>query len=457
MKKFDAIIIGSGQAGPALAVKLAAAGMETVLIEREHFGGTCVNDGCTPTKTLIASAKAAFTARRSADFGVMIDGAITVDMKKVKARKDALVEESRSYIESLLRNTKHCTAILGNAHFTGPRTVQVGDDHLEADKIFINVGGKPVVPSGFVGVEHFTNTTIMDVDFVPEHLIIVGGSYIGLEFGQMYRRFGSEVTIIERNPTVINREDPDVADEIRKILAREGIRFRFDADCMQARSGEKGNIIVDIECASGERTVEGSHLLLAVGRKPNTDTLGLEAAGVATDSRGFIIVDNQLRTNVEGIWALGDCNGKGSFTHTAYNDYEIVAANILGNDPRSVTDRITCYGLFTDPPLARVGMSEKEVRASGRKALIASRTMKIIARAKEKGETNGFMKILVDAETKKILGATIIGVEGDEVIHSMLDIMYADAPYTVIQRAVHIHPTVSELIPTTLADLIPLV
>ncbi len=455
MKEFDTIIIGTGQAGPSLAARFAAEGKKTAVVERKLFGGTCVNNGCTPTKALVASARTAYVSKRAADFGVTIGGDITVDMKAVKARKDKIVSQSTNGVENWLRNTKNLTVFKGHARFESANTIRVGDELLKAEKIFINVGARAMVPEGFSNVKYMTNSTIMDVDFVPEHLIIIGGSYIALEFGQMYRRFGSKVTIIDRGPRLIRREDEDVSEEIKRILSDEGITFRLNANCL---SGEmEGNQInVSIDCGSGDKHVIGSHLLLATGRQPNTDDLGLDKAGVQMDASGFIKVDDQLRTNVDGIWALGDCNGKGAFTHTSYNDFEIVAANLFDNDPRKVSDRIRCYALYIDPALGRVGMTEAEVRKSGRKALIAKRPMSKIARAIEKGETNGFMKILVDAQSKKILGASILGIEGDEIIHSILDIMYADVPYTVIQRAVHVHPTVSELIPTTLAELKPL-
>ncbi len=455
MKEFDAIIIGTGQAGPSLAARCATEGLKTAIIERDRFGGTCVNTGCTPTKALVASARAAHMARRSTDFGIRINGEVSVDMKIVKARKDKIVDQSTTGVENWLKSTENLTVFEGHARFESANTISIGDQLFKADKIFINVGGRASVPDGFSGINYLTNSSMMDVDFIPDHLIIVGGSYIGLEFGQMYNRFGSKVTIIEKGSRLVYREDEDVSSEIKRILKDEGINFRMEAECL---SGEMqgDNILINVDCHEGDKQIAGSHLLLATGRQPNTDDLGLEKAGIRIDNRGFIEVDDQLRTNVPGIWAMGDCNGKGAFTHTTYNDFEIVAANLFDNDPRKVSDRITCYGLFIDPALGRVGMTENEVRNSGRKALIGTRAMKRIARAKEKGETNGFMKILVDAESKKILGATILGIEGDEIIHSILDIMYADAPYTVIQRAVHIHPTVSELIPTTLGELKPL-
>lgn len=456
MKKFDAIIIGTGQAGPSIAARCAEEGSKTAVIERKLYGGTCVNNGCTPTKALVASAKAAHMARRGNDYGVNIKGEISVDMKVVKARKDGIVNQSTTGVENWLKSTENLTVIEGHARFENSNTIRVGDELLSADKIFINVGGRAFIPNGYEGVDYLTNSNIMNIDYVPEHLMIVGGSYIGLEFGQMYRRFGSKVTIIEKGSRLVGKEDEDVSDEIKRILEDEGINFRFNAECLSGNQ-EGNEIKINVDCDQGDKQITGSHLLLAVGRMPNTDDLGLDKAGIATDQRGYIQVDDALQTNVPGIWALGDCNGKGAFTHTAYNDFEIVAANLFDNDPRKVSDRILCYGLFIDPALGRIGMTENEVRKSGRKALIGTRPMNRIARAKEKGETNGFMKILVDAETKKILGATILGIEGDEIIHSLLDIMYADAPYTVIQRAVHIHPTVSELIPTTLGELKPLV
>ena len=453
--KYDAIIIGTGQSGPSLAASLAGAGMKVAIIERKLFGGTCVNTGCIPTKALVASARSAYVARRGADFGVMIGGAINVDMKKVKARKDAIVRRSNEGVTNWLKNMQNCTVVEGHARFEGPHTVSIGKEMLEADKIFINVGARAVVPPGFEGIDVLTNSSMMEVDFLPEHLIIIGGSYIGMEFGQVYRRFGSEVTIVQRGPRLIEREDEDVSEEIKGILESEGINILLNAECV---SGKKlGNkIVTKVNCDGAAREVTGSHILLAVGRRPNTGDLGLDKTGIEVDERGFIVVDDQLRTNVPGVWVLGDCNGRGAFTHTSYNDYEIVAANLLDNDPRRVSDRILTYGLFIDPPLGRAGMTEAQVRKSGRKALIGKRPMTRVARAVEKSETQGFMKILVDAETKEILGAAILGIGGDEIIHSILDVMYAKAPYTVIQRAMHIHPTVSELIPTMLGNLKPL-
>jgi pyruvate/2-oxoglutarate dehydrogenase complex dihydrolipoamide dehydrogenase (E3) component len=455
--KYDAIVIGTGQAGPSLAVRLAETGVKVAIIERKRFGGTCVNNGCIPTKTLIASARTAHVARRAGDYGVTISGSIAVDMKKVKTRKDAVVRHSSEGLEKWLRNTQNLTIIEGQALFVDAHSVRVGDEVLEADKFFINVGGRAAVPAlrGIDQVRYLNNSTMMDVDFLPEHLIVIGGSYVGLEFAQMYRRFGSEVTVVQKGPRLCQREDEDVSENIKTILEGEGIKIRLDAECIgfEKRSDK---VAVQVECTSGDKTVIGSHVLLAVGRVPNTSDLGVEHAGIKVDERGYIQVDDQLRTNVPGIYALGDCNGRGAFTHTAYNDYEIVAANLLDGDERRVSDRITAYALYIDPPLGRAGMTEAEVRKSGRKTLIAKLPMTQVGRAREKGETDGFMKILVDAKTKKILGASLLGIECDEVIHSILDVMYAKAPYTVIQRAMHIHPTVSELIPTMLGELKPL-
>jgi pyruvate/2-oxoglutarate dehydrogenase complex dihydrolipoamide dehydrogenase (E3) component len=455
--KYDAIVIGTGQAGPSLAVRLAGTGRKVAIIERKRLGGTCVNNGCIPTKTLVASARAAHVARRAGDYGVTIRGAIAVDMKKVKMRKDAVVRQSSEGLEKWLKNTQNLTVIEGRARFTDARRVRVGDELLEADKFFINVGGRASIPPlrGIDQVSYLNNSTMMDVDFLPEHLIVIGGSYVGLEFAQMYRRFGSEVTVVERGPRLIHREDEDVTENIKTILEGEGIKVRLSAECIGFEKRDD-KVAVQVDCSSGDKTVIGSHALLAVGRVPNTNDLGVEHAGIEVDQRGYIKVDDQLRTNVAGIYALGDCNGRGAFTHTAYNDYEIVAANLLDGDERRVSDRITAYALYIDPPLGRAGMTEAEVRKSGRKALMAKRPMTRVGRAVEKGETDGFMKVLVDAKTKKILGASLLGIECDEVIHSILDVMYASAPYTVIQGAMHIHPTVTELIPTMLGELKPL-
>ncbi len=455
-KSYDAIVIGTGQAGPFLAIRMAKAGRKVAIIERGLFGGTCVNTGCIPTKTLVASARVAYMARRAAEFGVDA-GAASVDMKKVKARKDTIQRPSQQGAESRLREQPNIDVYKGQARFDSPHVVAVGDDRLASDQIFINVGGRASVPPirGLDQVPYLNNSSMMAVDFLPEHLIVVGGSYIGLEFGQMYRRFGSKVTILQRESRLIPREDPDISDAIKDIVEREGITVRLNATCitLEKRSDQ---VIAGVDCTANSSPVTGSHVLIAAGRRPNTDDLGLDKAGVAQDKHGNIIVDDQLRTNVPGIWALGDCNGRGGFTHTSYNDFEIVAANLLDNDPRRLSDRIPAYALYIDPPLGRAGMTEADVRKSGRKALIGKYMMSSVGRAIERSETQGFMKVMVDAETRQILGAAILGVGGDEVIHSLLDIMYAKAPYTVVSRAMHIHPTVSELIPTMLQGLKPM-
>ncbi len=456
-QKFDAIVIGTGQSGPALAARLTKEGMKIAVVERQLFGGTCVNVGCTPTKALVASARAAHMARRGSDFGVAIGGCVEVDMKQVKARKDAIVGQSNRGITSWLENMENGTVFRGHARFEAPHTVRVDDALLEADKIFLNTGTRAFVPEmpGIDDVDYLTNSSMMEIDFLPEHLIIIGGSYIGLEFAQIYRRFGSRVTVVEMGDRLISRDDEDVSAAVKEILEAEGIAIRLQAECLSVSRHAQG-VAVGVECDSGAPEIVGSHLLLAVGRRPNTHDLGLDKAGIETDARGFIVVDEQLRTNVPGVWAMGDANGRGAFTHTSYNDYEIVVANLFDDDPRRVSDRILAYGLYIDPPLGRAGMTENEVRASGRKALIGKMMMARVGRARERSETQGFMKILIDAESEKILGAAILGIGGDEVVHSILGIMYAGAPYTTILRSVPIHPTVSELIPTMLGDLKPL-
>ena len=451
----DAIVIGTGQAGPALCARLDREGLETVLIERKHLGGTCVNVGCIPTKTLVASARAAHMARRGAEFGFAA-GEVRVDMGAVKARKDGVVAKSAEGLGNWISAMGNVTLVRGHGRFTGPRKVAVDGREFDADRIFINVGGRPAIPEmpGIDAVPFFTSSTMMGVDYLPGHLVIVGGSYIGLEFAQMYRRFGSRVTVVERSPRLLPREDEDVSAEIRAILEREGIEIRTGADCLSLEKKGDG-VAVGLACGDGPPLAEGSHLLLAVGRVPNTDDLGLDVAGIATDARGFIVVDDECLTNVPGVWALGDANGRGAFTHTSYNDHEIVAANLFNGRGRRISERIPCYALFIDPPLGRAGMSEREALASGRRLLAGKMPMARVGRAREAGETQGFMKVIVDAETKEILGAALLGLNGDEVVHSLLDTMYAKAPYTTVRDAVHIHPTVSELIPTLLGGLKP--
>jgi pyruvate/2-oxoglutarate dehydrogenase complex dihydrolipoamide dehydrogenase (E3) component len=455
MKRFDAIVIGTGQAGPPLAARFAAAGKTVAIIERDKFGGTCVNTGCTPTKTLVASAYAIHAARRGAEFG-FTTGDVRVDIKRVKARKDAASAISSKGVEEWLRGMINCTVIQGQARLQSSNTVMVNDEVLQADKIYINVGARASVPEmpGIHDVPYLNNSSIMDIDFLPEHFIIVGGSYVGLEFAQIYRRLGSEVTIVEMGPRLIGREDEDVSQTVREILEAEGINIRLNAKCISLEKRD-GGVAVGLTCEEGPPEAVGTHVLLAVGRTPNTSDLGLDQAGVAIDHRGYITVDDQLQTNVPGIWALGDCNGRGAFTHTSYNDYEIVADNLFNADHRRVSDRIQAYALYIDPPLGRCGMTDAEIRKSGRRALAAKYPMNKVSRAYEKAETQGFIKICVDAETKQILGAAVLGAGGDEVIHVLLDVMYTKAPCTVIRRAMNIHPTVSEYLPIILAKLEP--
>jgi len=455
-ERYDAVVIGAGQAGPALCARLDREGLKTAIVERKLIGGTCVNVGCIPTKTLVASARAVHTARRGGEYG-FIAGEVRVDMKAVKARKDGVVKESSDAVTDWVEGMKNVTLIRGHARFTASRTLDVEGRTLQADRIFLNVGGRALVPDlpGIGEVPYLTNSSMMELDQAPEHLVIVGGSYVGLEFAQAYRRFGSRVTVVEKLGKLLPREDDDVAAEIRAILEREGVVIRTGAECM-ALSRKGGRVVVGLECEDGEPVAEGSHVLLAVGRAPNTHDLGLERAGIATDARGYVTVDDQCRTSAGGVWCMGDANGKGAFTHTSWNDYEIVAANLFDGDPRRISDRIACYALFIDPPLGRIGMNEAEARKSGRKILAGKMPMTRVGRAHEAGETQGFMKVLADAGTKELLGAAILGLNGDEIVHSLLDVMYAKKPYTTVQRAVHIHPTVTELIPTLLGQLKPL-
>jgi pyruvate/2-oxoglutarate dehydrogenase complex dihydrolipoamide dehydrogenase (E3) component len=453
--KFDVIVIGTGQSGPSLAERFAQAGMRVAVIERKFFGGTCVNTGCIPTKTLVASAYVAQMVRRALEYGVDIGDAVKVDIKRVKARKEAIVMRSRNGVAKWMERL--ATVYRGHARFTGPNTVSVNGGSLGAEKIIINTGARAFIPPmpGLDTVSYLTNSSIMEMDTLPEHLLVVGGSYVGLEFAQVYRRFGAQVTVAEMADRLIAREDQDVSEAVREVLESEGIEVRLNAKCVAVEKYGNG-VAMKLDCSAGPPVVTGTHLLLAVGRSPNSDDLGLEAAGIQTDPRGFITVDEQCRTNVPGIWAIGDVNGRGAFTHTSWNDFEIVAANIFDNDPRRISDRIPCYALFIDPPLGRAGMSEAEVRAKGIKALVAKREMSSVGRAIERGETKGFMKILVDAESKKILGAALLGIGGDEVVHAILDVMAAGAPYTAISRTMHIHPTVAEYLPTMLGELKPL-
>ncbi len=462
-ESFDAIVVGAGQAGPAIAARCSKEGLRTAVIERGDFGGTCVNVGCIPTKTLIASARAMHMASRGAEFGFDA-GAIRVDMARVKARKDAMVRSSREGVESWMRGLKRTEVIAGDARFVGPATLEVSGRQLTAPRIFLNVGGRSARPDlpGIDAVPTLDNVSIMALDRVPEHLVIVGGSYIGLEFAQMMRRFGAEVTVVERSGQLLPREDADVADGVRLILEAEGVRFAMASQCLSLsmhKSDHCERIAVGTACGDARSNIVGSHVLLAVGRRPNTDNLGLGSAGVTTDARGYITVDDQCRTSAPGVWAVGDCNGRGAFTHTSWNDHEVVVANLFDNDSRRISDRIACYALFIDPALGRIGMTETEARVAtsqGRKVLHAKMPMQRVGRANEAGETQGFMKVLVDADSKLLLGAAILGLNGDEVVHGLLDLMTAKQPYSVIARATHIHPTVSELVPTLLQQLQPL-
>jgi pyruvate/2-oxoglutarate dehydrogenase complex dihydrolipoamide dehydrogenase (E3) component len=451
--RFEAVIVGAGQAGPSLAVRLAGAGMKVALVERKRLGGTCVNTGCTPTKAMVASAYAAHLARRSADYGIHGVGTVSVDMRAVKARKDTIVEASRNRLDDWLRGTENLTLIDGHARFLSSSEISVGDIQISAPRIFLDVGGRATIPDypGTHDIGYLTNSTILDLDVVPEHLVVIGGGYVGLEFAQMFRRFGAEVTVVQRGPRLLQREDEDVSEAILDMLRAEGIEFRLEAECIsfECRGEDK---IVSLECQHGEPEVAGSHVLLAIGRTPNTDDLGLDLAGVKVDERGMIEIDDELRTNVTGIWALGDCNGRGAFTHTSYNDYETVAENLLNNAGRKVTDRHTAYALYTDPPLGRAGMSEADAHNAGHSILVGKRPMTRVARAVEKGETTGFMKVVTDAESGKLLGAAILGVGGDEAVHSVLDLIHMGASAEALRRSVHIHPTVAELLPTLVAE-----
>lgn len=446
--KFDAIIIGTGQAGPALARELTSNGRKTAIVEEAHFGGTCVNTGCTPTKAYVASARRAFIAKNSANHGIST-GEVKIDLKEIKKRKDQMINASRSGLKETLENTENLTVYQGKGTFAGPKEVLVNGKTIEAEKIFLNAGGRPRIPDGFDRIAYLTNETILELEEIPEHLIIAGGGYVGLEFGQMFRRFGSEVTIIEMADKLLKQEDPEVGETIREIFSEEGINVRLNAECI-AGSMENNEVVVNLNCSEGDREVRGSHLLIATGRTPNTNDLQLEKAGVVTDEKGFITVNDSLQTSKSHIYAMGDCNGQGAFTHTAYNDYQIVASHLFGDGSRKLSDRIPCYAAFIDPPFARVGMNETEIRDKGISARVAYMPMSKIARAKEKGETKGFLKIFIAKETETILGASFLGIGADEYIHAIIDIMYAGAPYTTIRDAVHIHPTVSELIPTML-------
>jgi pyruvate/2-oxoglutarate dehydrogenase complex dihydrolipoamide dehydrogenase (E3) component len=438
-------------------VRLGAAGRTVCIVERAQFGGTCVNYGCTPTKTLVASACAAHAARAAGAYGVDVPAGVKVDMRRVKARKDKVVADASGRLEKWLRGSENVTVVQGEARFTGPRTVAVGGESLSAAMIFINVGARSAKPLFPVeeGVAILTAETMMEVDFLPEHLLVVGGSYVGLEFGQMFRRFGSRVTVIEMAPRLIAREDPDVSDAIREIVEGEGVEVRIDAKCLALKRTGAG-ILATAECREDAPGIEGSHVLVATGRTPNTDGLGLEHAGIAPDKRGYIPVGEDLQTEAAGIYALGDCNGRGGFTHTAYNDYEVVADNLLEGARRKVSDRVPIYALFTDPPLGRIGMTIEQARATGARLLVGKRPMTKVARAVEKGDTRGFMKAIVDAKSRQILGAAVLGTGGDEAVQTLVDAMTNGLTAEQVIRGVRIHPTVAELVPTILGELAPL-
>ena len=456
MKIFDAIIIGSGQAGTPLAFRLAEEGLKVAFIEKEHFGGTCLNTGCTPTKAYVASARRMFDAKNGEAFGITIPVVSKTDLAKVKERKDNLIQDSVKGIRKGIEDNINITHFAGSASFVEEKTITINGEEITADEIYINVGGRPRIPKEYKTVDPLDNQSILELTKLPEHLVIVGGSYIGLEFGQMFSRFGCEVTIVERNSTIISREDEDISASIQKTMENEGVKFRLNATCLGAKRLDGGSICVNVNCDQGEPQVVGTHVLLAIGRVPNSDTLNLEKAGIKTNDQGYIQVNGHLETNVPGIYALGDCNGEGAFTHTAYNDFEIIVNNKFEGGKRKVSDRILTYGLFVDPPLGRAGMTLSQAKETGKKLLVGKREMSKIARAKEKGETDGFMRVIVDADTKQILGASILGVGGDEVISGILNIMTAKQPYTIIRDSVQIHPTVSELLPTLLGELKPL-
>jgi len=455
-RTFDAIVIGTGQAGPGLAAALAAAGQRVAIVERGAFGGTCVNNGCTPTKAMVASAYAAHMARRAAEYGVDAGGEVRVDMRRVKARKDAIVANSSGGVEKWLRGTANLTVLQGHARFTAAHAIEAGGEALEAPQVFIDVGGRSARPTAEQahGVRYLTSETVMDVDTLPAHLAVVGGSYVGLEFAQMFRRFGARVTVVDMGPRLIGREDEDISQAVREILEGEGITVRADAKCIGLEAHADG-VSVSVDCRAGEPKVLASHVLWAAGRVPNTGDLGLEAAGIETDKRGYIRVGDDLQTSVAGVYALGDCNGRGAFTHTAWNDYEIVRDNLLHGASRKVTDRIPIYALYTDPPLGRIGASLAEAKRSGAPLLCATYPMKRVSRAVERGETLGFMKAVVDADTRRLLGAAILGASGDEVVQTLVEAMYAGLTVDDIMRGVRIHPTVAELVPTLLGELAP--
>jgi pyruvate/2-oxoglutarate dehydrogenase complex dihydrolipoamide dehydrogenase (E3) component len=451
MKKFDFIIIGSGQAGIPLAFSLSKKGT-VALIEKSLVGGTCVNTGCVPTKAYVASARRIWDSRHGEEMGIEIPAGAKANLEKIKARKDALVNDSREGIEKSIASNDAITLFRGEAHFLSNYEIEVNENTITAKQIFINVGARAVIPEEYAHVDYLTNNDILGLTQLPKHLLIIGGSYIGLEFGQMFKRFGSKVTIIERGDRLISREDENVSESIAEIMQFEEVEIKFNAKEIKLSQDGSG---ISIKINGEQSEIKGSHVLLAIGRSPNTDTLHLDNTNIEFDKKtGYLAVDDYCKTNVKGVFAIGDCNGKGGFTHTSYNDFQIVESYILGDKKRKISDRITTYGLFIDPPLGRVGMTKAEAKKKGFDILIAYKPMSKIARAKEKGEIKGFMEAIIDAKTNQFLGACILGVGGDEIISGITNLMYAKQPYTVFRDAVHIHPTVSELIPTMLENLI---
>jgi pyruvate/2-oxoglutarate dehydrogenase complex dihydrolipoamide dehydrogenase (E3) component len=441
---YDAIVIGSGQAGNPLSHDLADRGWSVALIEREHLGGTCINTGCTPTKTMVASAQVAHYARNAARWGVRT-GEVSVDLAKVVERKEKMVQQFRGGQQRHVERRPNLRLRCGSARFIGPRRLQVGGDELESERIFINVGTRPDIPriEGLDGVPYLTNASLMEQTELPEHLVVLGGGYIGLEFGQMFRRFGSEVTVIHRGDQLLNREDADVVAELRKVLEGDGVRFLMGATTDRVEKSGDG-VRLSVMTPDAPTTVTGSHLLVATGRRPNTDDLGLEAAGVEVDSRGFVKVNGRLETSAPGVWALGDVKGGPAFTHISYNDYQIVYANLIEGQSLTTEGRLVPYAVFTDPPLGRVGMTEAEARATGRRLKIGKIPMTYVARALERDETAGMMKLIVDAETDRMLGAALLCSEGGELIQILGALMRADVPYTFMKGAIYIHPTLAE-------------